>query len=49
MVKYYIDILMGDAYTCDAYDSIFKFWQGLAKICAKRISFNEVSQIISIR
>lgn len=42
----YIDILMGDEYTCDDYDSIIKFWQGLSKICTKKISSDEVKKLI---
>ncbi len=42
----YIDILMGDEYTCDDYDSIIKFWQGLSKISVKKISSEEVKKLI---
>lgn len=42
----FIDILMGDEYTCDDFDSIFKFWSGLSKICTKKISSDEVKKMI---
>lgn len=42
----FIDILMGNEYTCDAYDATIKFWQELSKICIKKISSDEVKKLI---
>ena len=45
----FIDILIGDEYTCDDYNSIIKFWDDLSKICVKKISYNEVKKLILSR
>lgn len=42
----YIDILIGDEHTCEDYDSIIKFWEGLSKICTEEISSDDVKRMV---
>ena len=42
----YIDVLIGDEYTCNDYDAIIKFWQRLSEINPKELSSDEVNKLI---
>lgn len=42
----YIDILLGDEYSCENYDAIFSFYQELSKKCIKKLSSDKVKKML---
>ena len=42
----YIDILLGDEYTCEKYEALCKFYCGLSKVCSKTLPSESVKKLL---
>lgn len=42
----YIDVLLGDAYTCEDFEAINKLYCGLSEICMRSLSSNDVKKML---